>query len=58
MAELIEFLMWLMLFASITLAFSMLLLEFILRDTTEYDMEFLWNHQYTLRDLHLDRKDR
>ncbi|WP_372813361.1 hypothetical protein [Paenibacillus sp.] len=57
MAQLIEFLMWLMLFASITLAFAMMLLEFILRDTTEYDMEFLWNHHYTLQDLHLDRKD-
>lgn len=46
--------MCLMLLCMIIVAFMAVLLEFVLRDTTDYDMEFLWNHKYTLEDLHLD----
>ncbi|UUZ80082.1 hypothetical protein LJK88_34610 [Paenibacillus sp. P26] len=56
MAQMIEFLMWLVLFGSITVSFCTPLLEFIVNDTTEYDLEFLWNHRYTAEDLHLDRR--
>ncbi|CAG7626066.1 hypothetical protein PAESOLCIP111_02792 [Paenibacillus solanacearum] len=51
----VEFLMWLTLFASLTIAFCTFLLEAILHDSTAYDMEFLWKGQYTLEELHLDR---
>ncbi|AEI40068.1 hypothetical protein [Paenibacillus mucilaginosus] len=57
MENAVSFGMWLMLFASVTVAFAAGLLEFIWRDTTDYDMEFLWNYRYTLEDLHLDRKE-
>ncbi|SDC18082.1 hypothetical protein SAMN02799630_00734 [Paenibacillus sp. UNCCL117] len=53
-AEWIELFMWLFLFASITLAFMILLLDFVSADTVQYDMEHLWNHSYTLQELHLD----
>ncbi|MDQ1909887.1 hypothetical protein RAC89_05120 [Paenibacillus sp. GD4] len=54
MELMIEFFMWLVLFASILICFSTLLLEFILKDSTNYDMEFLWEHRYSLQDLHLN----
>ncbi|WP_088834014.1 hypothetical protein [Paenibacillus tyrfis] len=54
MVHTISFLMCLMLLGMIILAFMAALMEFILHDTTDYDMEFLWNHKYTLEDLHLD----
>ncbi|WP_426452230.1 hypothetical protein ACP26L_09285 [Paenibacillus sp. S-38] len=57
MEDAVSFGMWLMLFASVTVAFAAGLLEFIWKDTTDYDMEYLWNHRYTLEDLHLDRKE-
>jgi hypothetical protein len=53
MSHVIEVAMWLMLLASILVAFSTLLLEFILKDSTRYDMEFIWNDQYTHQDLQL-----
>ncbi|GMX64141.1 hypothetical protein Elgi_34260 [Paenibacillus elgii] len=54
MVHTISFLMCLMLLGMIIVAFMAALMEFVLRDTTDYDMEFLWNHKYTLEDLHLD----
>ncbi|SCW82570.1 hypothetical protein SAMN04487970_105825 [Paenibacillus tianmuensis] len=54
MVHTISFLMCLMLLGMIIVAFMAALLEFVLRDTTDYDMEYLWNHKYTLEDLHLD----
>ncbi|WP_010491668.1 hypothetical protein [Paenibacillus elgii] len=54
MVHTISFLMCLMLLGMIIVAFMAALLEFVLHDTTDYDMEFLWNHKYTLEDLHLD----
>ncbi|GLI05245.1 hypothetical protein YDYSG_12750 [Paenibacillus tyrfis] len=54
MVHTISFLMCLMLLFMIIVAFMAALMEFVLRDTTDYDMEFLWNHKYTLEDLHLD----
>ncbi|MCZ8518128.1 MULTISPECIES: hypothetical protein [Paenibacillus] len=57
MEHAVEFGMLLMLFASVTVAFAAGLLEFIWKDTIDYDMEYLWNHRYTLEDLHLDRKE-
>ncbi|MBU7318096.1 hypothetical protein [Paenibacillus oleatilyticus] len=54
MVHTISFLMCLMLLGMIIVAFMAVLMEFVLRDTTDYDMEFLWNHKYTLEDLHLD----
>ncbi|KEQ25746.1 hypothetical protein [Paenibacillus tyrfis] len=54
MVHTISFLMCLMLLGMIIVAFMAALMEFILHDTTDYDMEFLWNHKYTLEDLHLD----
>ncbi|MFB6365447.1 hypothetical protein ACFCP7_15420 [Paenibacillus elgii] len=54
MVHTISFLICLMLLGMIVVAFMAALLEFVLRDTTDYDMEFLWNHKYTLEDLHLD----
>ncbi len=51
-----SFLMSLMLLGMIIVAFMAALLEFVLRDTTDYDMEFLWNHKYTLKDLHLNER--
>lgn len=54
MVHTISFLMCLVLLGMIIVAFMAALLEFVLQDTTDYDMEFLWNHKYTLEDLHLD----
>ncbi|KZE80670.1 hypothetical protein [Paenibacillus elgii] len=54
MVHTISFLMCLVLLGMIIVAFMAALLEFVLHDTTDYDMEFLWNHKYTLEDLHLD----
>ncbi|WP_186446254.1 hypothetical protein [Paenibacillus cremeus] len=55
-ALLVEFFMWLILFASITVSFCTVLLEVIMRDSTSYDMEFLWDFKYTHEELHLDSK--
>ncbi|MCZ8511975.1 hypothetical protein O9H85_05960 [Paenibacillus filicis] len=56
MAQVVEFFMWLLLFGSITVSFCSLLLQFIVNDTTDYDMEFLWNYRFTLEELHLDER--
>lgn len=53
MSHTIELLMWLMLLASILVAFSTLLLEFILKDSIHYDMEFIWNSRYTMEDFEM-----
>lgn len=58
MQHTIQLLMWLALLGSILIVFAALLLEFVLYDSVEYDMEFLWNHRYTLEDLHLHREDK
>ncbi|WP_281885918.1 hypothetical protein [Paenibacillus sp. YYML68] len=58
MLLMVEFAMWLLLFASITLVFSSMLLEMVLRDTAKYDMEHHWNHRFTYKDLHLDPDSR
>ncbi|MDQ0903277.1 MULTISPECIES: hypothetical protein [unclassified Paenibacillus] len=29
--------------------------RFVERDSTQYDMTFLWEHRYTLEELELDR---
>lgn len=53
----IEFAMWLALFGFILVSFLAALLEFVIRDTTEYDMEFLWDNKYTLEELNLKPYD-
>lgn len=53
----IQLLMWLALLGAILMGFIVVLLQFLANDSTEYDMEFLWNHRYTLEDLHLNRED-
>ncbi|GAB7056495.1 MULTISPECIES: hypothetical protein [Paenibacillus] len=51
----IQLLMWLALFGAILIGFIVVLLQLLANDSTEYDMEFLWNHRYTLEDLHLNQ---
>lgn len=51
--QLVEFFMWLLLFASILVVFSAILLEFVLKDSTDYDMEHHWKYKFSLKDLHL-----
>lgn len=52
----IQLLMWLALLGAIITGFIVVLLQFLVNDSTEYDMEFVWNHRYTLEDLHLNRE--
>ncbi|MEK8126476.1 hypothetical protein WMW72_00960 [Paenibacillus filicis] len=53
----IELLMWLSLFVTLMLTFSILLMDFVVSDSSSYDLEVLWKGQYTRQELHLEPDD-
>ncbi|MDF2963289.1 MAG: hypothetical protein K0S39_5024 [Paenibacillus sp.] len=51
-----ELFLWMIVLAGIVGGFCACLHSLVTNDTTEYDMEFLWDHRFTLQDLELDQK--
>ncbi|WP_179232923.1 hypothetical protein [Paenibacillus rigui] len=51
-----ELLLWMIGLAGIVGGFCACLYRFISDDTTEFDLEFVWNRQYTRKDLELEQK--
>ncbi|GAA4862005.1 hypothetical protein GCM10023310_46740 [Paenibacillus vulneris] len=54
----IELCSWIIVLFGIIGGFCYAMYRFISNDTTEYDMEFLWDNKFRLKDLELDRKKR
>ncbi|MEW9699320.1 hypothetical protein [Paenibacillus sp. SI8] len=48
---------WILIFAVIMGGTLMAIARFISRDSTNYDMEFLWDHRYSLEELELAKRD-
>lgn len=55
MNDALELIAWLAVFASILTGIMFMLMILILHDTTQYDMEFLWDGKYTLEELELSK---
>jgi hypothetical protein len=55
MNEALELIAWICVFASITFGIIFLLTILVSRDTTTYDMEFVWDGKYTLEELGLSK---
>ncbi|ULL14543.1 hypothetical protein DVH26_08835 [Paenibacillus sp. H1-7] len=53
-----ELFLWTVVLAGIVGSFCACLYRFVSKDSTEYDMEFLWDNRFRLKDLELDPKDR
>lgn len=53
-----ELFLWTVVLAGFIGSFCACLYRFICNDSTEYDMEFLWDNRFRLKDLGLDPKDR
>ncbi|UQZ82934.1 hypothetical protein SK3146_02094 [Paenibacillus konkukensis] len=53
-----ELFLWMVALAGIIGVFCACMYRFIKNDTTEYDMEFLWDRKYRLKDLELTPKQR
>jgi hypothetical protein len=51
-----ELVVWMIVLAGIIGTFCACLHSFVTKDSTEYDIEFLWDHRFTLKELELDRK--
>ncbi|MFD0695405.1 hypothetical protein ACFQZT_14985 [Paenibacillus sp. GCM10027628] len=51
--QVFELMGWILAFIVIMGGTIALIARFISRDSTNYDMEFLWDHRYTLEELEL-----
>ncbi|WP_282936808.1 hypothetical protein [Paenibacillus sp. RC67] len=54
----IELFSWIVVLFGIIGGFCACMYRFISNDTTEYDMEFVWDNKFRLKDLELNPKNR
>jgi hypothetical protein len=55
MNEALQLIAWIFVFAIVASGICVLLTILVRRDTTKYDMEFVWDGKYTLEELELSK---